>query len=158
MLGEVVNDINSSEYVYSFCELKNTPAPYFDLDKEYVLQQTIKELNTQKLINSAHDVADGGLFITLLESAMPREFGFEIETDESVRKDAFLFGEGQGRIVVSVSGEREQEFRALMDQTATTYQLLGSVDSSDLLIDGESFGSIQKAKEQFDTALGNLMD
>jgi phosphoribosylformylglycinamidine synthase len=158
LLGEVVNDINSSEYVYSYCNVKRTPAPYFDLDKEYDLQQVIKALNTDKLIRSAHDVADGGLFITLLESAMPNNFGFRISTDNSVRKDAFLFGEGQGRIVVSVSNEQEVEFKALMDQSTTNYLLLGSVHATDLNIDGESFGSIQEAKEKFDTALGNLMN
>ncbi|MBL4752357.1 MAG: phosphoribosylformylglycinamidine synthase subunit PurL [Flavobacteriales bacterium] len=158
LLGEVVNDISSSEYVYSFCELKRTPAPYFDLDKEYELQQTIKALNAEKLISSAHDVADGGLFITLLESAMPGNFGFKITSDDSVRKDAFLFGEGQGRVVVSVSSKHNEAFTSLMDQSLTSYQLLGTVDSSDLNIDGDSFGSVQEAKDKFDSALGNLLE
>jgi len=158
LLGEVVNDISSSEYVYSFCELKRTPAPYFDLDKEYELQQTIKALNAEKLISSAHDVADGGLFITLLESAMPGNFGFKITSDDSVRKDAFLFGEGQGRVVVSVSSKHNEAFTSLMDQSSTSYQLLGTVDSSDLNIDGDSFGSVQEAKDKFDSALGNLLE
>ncbi|MBL4577589.1 MAG: phosphoribosylformylglycinamidine synthase subunit PurL [Flavobacteriales bacterium] len=158
LLGEVVNDINSSEYVYSYCGIKNSPAPYFDLDKEYELQQSIKALNAAKLISSAHDVADGGLFITLLESAMPGELGFDIKTDDSVRKDAFLFGEGQGRIVVSVTAQQEEAFKSMMDQLPGTYESLGSVGSSDLIIDGESFGSVREAKHKFDTALGNLMD
>jgi hypothetical protein len=50
------------------------------------------------------------------------------------------------------------EFKALMDQSTTNYLLLGSVHATDLNIDGESFGSIQEAKEKFDTALGNLMN
>ena len=47
---------------------------------------------------ASHDVADGGLFVTLLEMAMPRGLGFDIVTDDEVRLDAFLFGEGQGRL------------------------------------------------------------
>lgn len=44
------------------------------------------------------------------ESAMPKELGFDIETDKKFRKDAFLFGEAQGRIVVSVSPEQQAAF------------------------------------------------
>jgi phosphoribosylformylglycinamidine synthase len=158
LLGEVVNDISSSEYVYSYCGVKRTPAPHFNLDKEYDLQQVIKSLNNDKLIRSAHDVSDGGLFITLLESAMPGNLGFTIETSDSVRKDAFLFGESQGRIVVSVSGEQEQAFKALMDQSSANCLLLGSVIGTELIVDGESFGSIKETREKYDTALGNLME
>ncbi|MBL4578337.1 MAG: hypothetical protein JKX74_07685 [Flavobacteriales bacterium] len=46
----------------------------------------------------------------------------------------------------------------MMDQLPGTYESLGSVGSSDLIIDGESFGSVREAKHKFDTALGNLLD
>jgi phosphoribosylformylglycinamidine (FGAM) synthase-like enzyme len=67
------------------------------------MHQVVKQLIKHKVIQSAHDVSDGGLYITLVESAMPNGLGFEIETDDAIRKDAFLFGEAQGRVVVSVS-------------------------------------------------------
>ena len=78
------------------------PAPYFDLDKEYEMHQVVKQLIKHKVIQSAHDVADGGLYIALVESALPNSLGFEIEADNGIRKDAFLFGEAQGK----GSGER----------------------------------------------------
>ena len=62
----------------------------------------MKHLIRAKLIVSAHDVADGGLYVALAESAMAGNLGFAIETDSEIRKDAFLFGEAQGRIVGSV--------------------------------------------------------
>jgi phosphoribosylformylglycinamidine synthase len=48
------------------------------LDEEFELQETIKELVKQDLIQSAHDISEGGLFATLLESAMPSILGFDI--------------------------------------------------------------------------------
>ena len=79
-----------------------SPAPYFDLEEEFSLQQKIAELINKKLIQSAHDVSEGGLFITLCESGFNRELGFTLETKDNLREDAYLFGEGQSRVVVSV--------------------------------------------------------
>ncbi|HNP99073.1 MAG TPA: phosphoribosylformylglycinamidine synthase subunit PurL, partial [Bacteroidia bacterium] len=88
LIGESVNDISSSEYLYSFHGVKQSPAPHFDLDTEFKVQQVVKNLIRKGLIESAHDVSDGGLFITLAESAMPGNFGFAIETDFDCRADA----------------------------------------------------------------------
>jgi phosphoribosylformylglycinamidine synthase subunit PurL len=81
LIGESVEDIGCSEYLYSFHQVKNSTAPHFDLDTEYKVQQVTKEVIRKGLIQSAHDVSDGGLFITLAESAMNRNLGFSIETD-----------------------------------------------------------------------------
>src|SRR5437016_12065031 len=75
LLGQSRNDINSSEYAYSICGVKNSPAPDFDLEDEFKLQQTIISAIRAGLLNSAHDCADGGLFITLLESSMVKNLG-----------------------------------------------------------------------------------
>src|SRR4029079_16108828 len=85
LIGESVNDIASSQYLASFHGITACPAPHFDLEKEYAMHQVIKQLIKQSLMASAHDVADGGLYITLLESAMNNNLGFEIETDEEIR-------------------------------------------------------------------------
>src|SRR5690606_15951695 len=99
---EVTEDINSSEYLYSYCGQKLSPAPYFDLDKEYILHQLVKKLIRDGKVQSMHDVSDGGLICCLLESGFHTSTGFTLQTPENLRKDAFLFGEGQGRVVVSV--------------------------------------------------------
>jgi phosphoribosylformylglycinamidine synthase len=75
-----------------------SPAPYFNLDEEYNLHQIIKDLIKSKLIQSAHDVSEGGLFVTLAESAFNKELGFCVNQVKSdIRQDAYWFGEAQGR-------------------------------------------------------------
>ncbi|MGB0424668.1 MAG: phosphoribosylformylglycinamidine synthase subunit PurL, partial [Flavobacteriales bacterium] len=91
LLGESKNCINASEYAASILGLKNTPAPDFDLDTEYKLQQCIKELIKNVYINAAHDVSNGGLYVTLVEMGLNNNLGFDIVSDSDVRKDAFLF-------------------------------------------------------------------
>ena len=48
--------------------------------------------------------------MTLCESSFNRELGFSIITKSDLRKDAFLFGEGQGRVVVSVDLDKVEQF------------------------------------------------
>jgi hypothetical protein len=115
MIGRSRNDINSSEYVYSYHGIKNTPAPDFDLDEEYNVQAAIREMIRAGAVHSAHDCADGGLFITLLESGMQHQLGFDITSAENVRKDAFLFGEAQSRVVVSISPTKKEAFEKFLN-------------------------------------------
>src|SRR5580692_2357387 len=112
LLGRSNADIASSEYLHKIKKVELSPAPHFDIEEEYVLQQKLAELIKKKLVVSAHDVSEGGLFITLAESAFPRELGFRARSGD-VRKDAFWFGEAQSRVVVSVSKDKVGEFLAL---------------------------------------------
>lgn len=158
LIGESKNDISSSEYLYSFVGVKNSPAPYFDLEKEYALQQVIKSLIVNKVLESAHDCSDGGLFITLLESSMPSNLGFKVDTDSDFRKDAFLFGEAQSRVVVSVKPEDQEKFVELLSASGIDFTLLGEVTGdSNLIVDEENFGSVAELKNTYDNAIGNIM-
>ncbi|HLW10114.1 MAG TPA: AIR synthase related protein, partial [Fermentimonas sp.] len=150
LIGESVNDIASSEYLASYHKIDASPAPYFDLEKEYTMQETVKQLIANKLIVSAHDVSDGGLYITLLESAMPNGFGFAIETDSEIRKDAFLFGEGQGRVIVSVKPEQQAAFIESMTTSETEFSYLGVVTSSGNVVDDEMYDTTAHAKSIYD--------
>jgi phosphoribosylformylglycinamidine synthase len=158
VIGECTNDIASSEYLVAHHGIKKSSAPYFNLDQEFNLHQTIKQLITNELINAAHDVSDGGLFITLAEMSFPRELGFDIETDSEIRTDAFLFGEGQGRVVVSVSEDKEDEFIEYMVSSTTNFTLIGHVTKGKLQIDGEHFGFINEIKNMYDNALASHLE
>ena len=158
LIGECTNDIASSEYLVSHHGITASPAPYFDLEKEYELHQAIAGLIENEYINAAHDVSDGGLFTTLVEMSFPRELGFDIETDAEIRTDSFLFGEGQGRVVITVSEEKEDEFIEFMVSSSVSFTLLGHVTKGKLQIDGEHFGFITEARNLYDNALSKHLE
>ena len=157
LIGESQNDIASSQYLASFHNVTAAPAPYFDLEKEYDMHQVVKQLIKEKLIQSAHDVADGGLYIALLESAMPNSLGFAIESEDDIRKDAFLFGEAQGRVVVSIKPDQQEAFIELLATSTTEFSLLGTVTSGALLVDEESFGIIKEANAVYQNVLHGIL-
>jgi len=157
LVGTPRNDINSSEYLYSYHKVKLSPAPYFDLEEEFELQQSIKGLIREGIIESAHDVADGGLFVALFESSKVKGLGFSIDTDPDYRSDAFLFGESQSRVVVTVKPANEGEFAAFLSQTGTEFSLLGEVSGNEAIVDGESFGSILDLDKLFESVIPKMM-
>ena len=160
LLGLSQNDIASSEYLYSFCQIKASPAPAFDLQAELSVQQAVRELIKKDLVQSAHDVSDGGLFVALAESAMPRDLGFDIATDtDNYRLDAYLFGEAQSRIVVSVSPSKQAEFQAFVGgNLKLPHALIGRVTQEGLAIDGQNILNTQEAKNLYDNALAGYLN
>ena len=158
LLGESKDDISSSEYLVNCCGIKRSPAPYFNLSEECALQTVVGELIARELIESAHDVSLGGLFVTLLESSMQHELGFDITSDAEYRLDAFLFGEAQGRVVVSVSAEKESPFLDLMMERNVPMHALGHVTKSEMRVDDVSFGFVHDYKQLYNDALGKILD
>ena len=121
------------------------------------MQNAVKIIIKEGLIQSAHDCSDGGLFITLLESAMINNLGFNISSIEEIRKDSFLFGEAQSRVIVSVKKSDEDKFIDVMMATNAEFEYLGDVQGKDMIIDEKSFGTVAEAKALIDEALGELL-
>jgi phosphoribosylformylglycinamidine synthase len=158
LLGRSHNDINSSQYLINYHKVALSPPPYCNLDQEFINNHFLNGMIVSKLINSAHDVSEGGLFITLFESGMHNNLGFDITTDSEIREDAFLFGESQGRIVVTVGAENEDEFIDFIIDSKATCTLLGHVTKGEMRVDDSSFGFIQEAKAIYENALENLLN
>ncbi|MCU0341251.1 MAG: phosphoribosylformylglycinamidine synthase subunit PurL [Spirosomaceae bacterium] len=158
LIGTPKNDIASSEYLYSYRGIKASPAPAFDMAEELAVQSAIRHLIMAQLIQSAHDVSDGGLFVALAEAAMPRDLGFSIATMDGYRTDAFLFGESQSRIVVSVSTDKQGEFQKVLGgDLKIPHALLGTVISEGFTIDNQLVISTADAKDLYENSLGRLM-
>ncbi len=156
LIGYSNNDINSSQYLAKICGVELSPAPHFELEEELKLQQKIMELISKKLIESAHDVSEGGLFVTLLESAFHRNLGFDVvAADYNIRKDAQWFGEKQSRVVVSVKANKLKEVKDALGNHP--FEELGVVTSGSVEVDGMEWGTIDSWKEQYDTAIENFL-
>lgn len=158
LVGKVVDDIAASEYLYSYRNINHFPAPYFNLDEEFNLHQVIKELIRKSIINSAHDISDGGLFITLCESAFPNKLGFEVRKSIDIRTDAFYFGEAQGRVVVSVNKEKLEALKQICQKLNVPYLILGKVIEKSIIIDEKEYGSIDKWQHIYSSTFNKYLD
>jgi phosphoribosylformylglycinamidine synthase subunit PurL len=106
LLGECTDEIGGSEYLATIHGAIGGPPPACDLDGERNLITALTEAIRAGVIASAHDCSDGGLAIAVAECIMADRssmLGADIDLGawDSLPLRAVLFGEAQGRIVVS---------------------------------------------------------
>ncbi|MCR9153442.1 MAG: phosphoribosylformylglycinamidine synthase subunit PurL [Bacteroidetes bacterium] len=158
MIGENRNDISSSQYLVEYHGVQESSTPFFSLEEEYAQQEQVKMLIRKGVLASAHDVSEGGLFVALMESSMAGDLGFDITSDSAIRRDAYLFGESQSRIVVSVNPDHENEFIDLMMLNGVEFDLLGHVTKGSIRIDDIDWGHVEDYRSLYDNALGEIME
>lgn len=158
LIGSSKNDIASSQYLVSQHKVQLSPAPAFNLDEEYTVQQATSKLIAADLVQSAHDCSEGGLFINLLESAMVRNLGVDIKkSNTDLRNDAFLFGEAQSRIVVSVQAGNATQVETMLNSLNVSFEKLGTVTENNMVIDGVNFGQTTDFAQVYNTSLENAL-
>ncbi len=158
ILGRSEDDLSGSEYLAKTHLIENTAAPEIDLYHEIKLQKIVSFLIRSKFIASAHDVSIGGLFVALVECCLQNNLGFDITSPAEVRIDAFLFGESQSRVVVSVPSSAEDDFLDYMIEQDFPFSALGHVTKQELRVDDSSFGFISDYARDFENALGVVLE
>ena len=98
LIGERKNELGGSAYYSLFGELgKNIPKP--DLIEVEAEVWAITDVIDGGLALAAHDISDGGLAVTLAEMSFENEIGFEIEIDQDMRADKWLFSQTGGFVL-----------------------------------------------------------
>jgi len=158
LIGRQQNDIGSSEYLHKIKGVEYSPAPHFDIEEEYRVQQLITALIKEKLIKSAHDISEGGLIVTLLESGFNRNLGFEVNAVTGLRTDAYWLGEAQSRVVISCTKQNTGIIKQKAAADTIPVTILGTVSSGSIKINGKDWGPITGWKEKYDTAIEKLLN
>ncbi len=158
LIGKSDNDLSGSEYLATMHLIEETAAPELDLDYELKIQNVVREIIQRSFVSSAHDISLGGLFIALVECCLANSLGFDVTSPAEVRADAFLYGESQSRIVVSVSPEKETDFLDFMMEQGVPFSALGHITKEELRVDDASFGFIADYARDFEESLGNLIE
>lgn len=159
LIGKTNNDIASSEYLHKLKKVEYSPAPYFNLEEEYNMQQALATLIKEKMIVSAHDISEGGLMVSLLEKGFFNELGFDVNASTvNIRKDAYWFGESQGRVVVTVSPENAENLATKFKALQINCVKLGVVTNGSIIIDGDDWSNMAVWKLKYDTAIENIIN
>lgn len=158
LVGQLPTNAHCSVYMREVLGHRLTPAPEFDLQAEFNLHEALTSVIQLGLLESAHDISEGGLFTTLLESAMAGNLGFSIAIPEETSKDIFLFSESQGRVVVTVSPSTLTSCEQFFTQHKVPFLRLGTVNQSGMLVDGIDFGRVGDWKDLYQNALSNILE
>jgi len=158
LLGPVSEDLGSSQYLYSYHQVKLSPCPSLDMQAELALHEGLHALTRQHLVLSMHDVSDGGVWISLLESAQHRHLGFEVNSMENIRQDAFWFGEGQSRALVSIDPYEQHAFEQCLAGLGLPYFALGTVTEGSIVLNGQKFPGIEHFASLYRNSLASKLN
>jgi phosphoribosylformylglycinamidine synthase len=135
LLGRTLEEIGGSEYLKVVHRtVKGTP-PSVDLKLEKAVQKCCVEAIQRGLLQSAHDVSDGGLAVALAESCIigpEKPLGALVKLDRGMRPDALLFGESQSRIVVSLKKKNLKQLKDIAGRAGAPLEVIGEVGGTRL--------------------------
>ena len=135
-LGSLNPTLGGSEYLKIVHDKIEGPLHNFDIKSELDVQNLCLDAIKEGLINSAHDISDGGLAVNIAESILfsDESIGAEINLSRKMRNDELLFGECQSVIIVTIN---EENLFTLVEkaQALNVYtQTIGKVTSNGKLI------------------------
>jgi phosphoribosylformylglycinamidine synthase len=132
LLGDVGGELGGSEYLATIHRKVIGPPPACDVEREKRLIDALLESIAAGVVTSAHDCSDGGLAVSLAESCIAHpevQRGANIDLSSLAKKSnrEILFGESQGRIVISTtSPDRAQEIAAKFNVPCRRIGTVGS--------------------------------
>jgi len=164
LIGNPGDELGASHYLLAVHGLKAGPPPKLDYDAELAVQEAVRFLIREGLVQSAHDCAEGGLAVALAESCMSGEviLGANVElTPDSSRADVVLFNESQSRIVISVAPDNAGSVLAALESRGVPARRIGSVLAEpclEIAATGKSFAwSLEDLRQTWGFTIGELM-
>ncbi|HBF98922.1 MAG TPA: phosphoribosylformylglycinamidine synthase subunit PurL, partial [Alphaproteobacteria bacterium] len=137
IIGETRGHLGQSLYAREIANVTEGAPPPVDLATEKRHGEFVRAQITAGQVNAVHDISDGGLIIAGIEMAMAGGIGCAIALDTTdCALHALLFGEDQGRYLVTAAADKAAGLRAAATDAGIPLQQLGKVGGSDIVIDG----------------------
>jgi len=133
-------------------------APNIDPGGEARLIELLISLSQKKLIHSAHDISEGGLAVCITESSFANMIGASIKAPSSKRNDHSLFGEMQGRVILSASPEVVKEISELAAEQNVKVEALGTTGGNKFIVEGLIDSNLADLYESYTTAIPNAVE
>lgn len=166
LIGGLPHELGGSYYLQTQFGKKEGRVPEIDLSAEKKVQDFLLAHISNESVLAAHDVSEGGLLVALAEMLFGETgLGFSLSFDShgpSGRLDSLLFGESQGRVLLAVSAERQENVLLAAEESGLAAQVLGSADESGRLkisMAGEEIldASVSSLRESWSQAIPNYM-
>ncbi len=161
LLGEDFEEIGGSEYLKVIHNKVTGDSPKINLEIENELHNSLLELIRNGLINSAHDISEGGVAIALAESCVgdrENKIGAAVTIPVKTRTDFSLFSETQSRVLVSVSPEKKDDFESLMINKNTVFNCIGATGGSNLSINDQFVFELEMLEDIYFNTISKKMN
>jgi len=158
LLGETFNELGGSEYQKIINGNISGIPPAIDLENEKNLITTLIELANGSIINSAHDLSEGGIAVALAECCFSKNknYGFVVNleniNEHSLNTPSLLFSESQSRCIVSINKNNLQNLKEITSKNSINLHLIGVVGGNRMIIENVLDLPVDKVYNQWDKA------
>ncbi len=157
VLGNDKKELGGSEYLKHYAGKVTGKSPSIDLKFEKELINCILELIDKKVINSAHDISEGGLAIALAEKSISSNgIGCDIQLDKG--DVGALFSESQSRIIISISSDKIDELKNIANNYNIPLNYLGTTTQETFTIQNYLTTSYTELKDVYENAISKIMN
>lgn len=161
VFGEDKEELGGSEYLKVVHGKVEGNSPSIDLQAEKDLHQTILSLIEESLIESAHDISEGGIICALAECTLiddENPVGAEVIIPIKTREDFTLFSETQSRIIVTVKPQNKEEFEKKASKLFTPYLQIGKTVKDKFTVNKEYSFELQELMELYYKSIPTKMN
>ena len=136
VVGETKGHIHQSALCHDILYLKKGPPPTMNLQEEKKNSFFIRGLIEKKLVQSAHDVSDGGIALAIAEMCMAGTIGAKISTNLiGAERVKYLFGEDQARYIIEIKKDDLNNLVQMTKEQEISITQLGSTNLEQFAID-----------------------
>ena len=160
-IGDVNPSLGGSTYLKHFYGKVEGPLSNFNTVAEVNVQNLCLELIDNKIINSAHDVSDGGLGVSMAESVIfsKDNIGADINLEHKLREDELLFGECSSLIIVSLNESKLYDLVHLSKKYDVRTQTIGKVTNNGMYTVNDSINLTKKnISKIYNTSFSKIME
>ena len=147
LLGDTFAELGGSEFQTILHGVAEGRPPVLDLQVEKRLLSSVLGAIQSGLVQSAHDLSEGGLAVAIAESCISGHLGAQVNIDTVLRKDVALFSESQSRILLSASPDKAEQLKAYIEGHGVPIVKIGTVEGSNLAIDINGKNALNQSVE-----------
>ena len=161
LLGEDYEEVGGSEYMKVIHNLVTGEIPKIDLQTEKDLHKLLLYLIENGLVNSAHDISDGGVMCALAECCIinqEKPIGAHVHIPVKTREDFSFFSESQSRVIISVNPDNQEKFEEAASKSFTPFVLIGETGGKSLNVNDQYDYPFQLLFDLYYTAIPKRMN
>ena len=147
LVGKTDGYLGQSIYAKEILNIISGLPPKVNLKNEKKIGDVIRDLININKLDTVHDISDGGFLVALTEMSISGGIGVKIHLDEKDVSPKFLFGEDQGRYIISVPDELISDILRILESKNIFFQKIGKTSGTKIIINNSEEIEIKSLKK-----------
>ena len=147
LVGKTDGYLGQSIYAKEILNIISGLPPKVNLKNEKKIGDAIRDLININKLDTVHDISDGGFLVALTEMSISGGIGVKIHLDEKDVSPKFLFGEDQGRYIISAPDELISDILRILESKNIFFQKIGKTSGTKIIINDSEEIEIKSLKK-----------